>query len=61
MSNVVHLENVDDVQKKKYEYIKMAKARYYQKKNKILNLSKEIVKELKSIMNKKMTLNTENY
>jgi hypothetical protein len=32
MSNIVHLENVDDVKIKKYESIKIAKAKYYQKK-----------------------------
>jgi hypothetical protein len=49
MSNIIYLENVDDVKNKKCESIKIAKAKYYPKK--ILNLSKEIVKELKSIMN----------
>jgi hypothetical protein len=62
MSNIVHSENVDDVKNKKYESIKMAKAKNYQNKKEIPTLSKEIVKELKSIMNKKIiTLNTKNY
>jgi hypothetical protein len=41
---------VDDVKNKKYESVKKAKAKYYLNKNKIQNLLKKIVKELKSIM-----------